>query len=60
MLVNDECSSGYNTVGNFCCQFGIGERKLCMTMDQHVRPVRPTALQSVRPIALSAIAVEFE
>ena len=34
MLVNDECSSWYNKVGDFLCRFGIGGKKSCTAMDQ--------------------------
>ena len=34
MVINDECSSWYNRVGDFLCQFGIGGKKFYMVMDQ--------------------------
>ena len=52
VLVNDDCSSW----AIFCCQFGLGERKLYMAMVS----VRPTPLQSARSMALSAMPVECE
>ena len=47
MLVNDECSSWYNRVGNYCCQSGTEENKFYLGMGHHSRPVRPTPLPSV-------------
>ena len=44
----------------FGCQFMIGERKICIVMDQHARLVRPAPLQSVKSMAMSAMAVECE
>ena len=32
MLINDECSSWYNRVGDFKCQFGIGGKEFYMAM----------------------------
>ena len=60
VIVKGECSSWYKRVGDFYCEFGTGEKKLCMTMDQYVQPDRTTPLQSVRSIALSTIVVECE
>ena len=56
-LVNDKCSFWSiwdNRVGDFCCWFGTRERKFYMVDGS----VRPTPLQSVRPVALSVMAVE--
>ena len=52
MLVNDECSSWYNRIGNFLYQFLIGEKKFYMAMDQHARSDRTTPLQSAWLMAL--------
>ena len=57
MLVNDEYSSWYNRVGNFFSQFGIGQRKFCMMMDQHASSVESAPLQSASSMALSAVVV---
>ena len=60
MLINDECSNLYNRVGDFCCCFGIEERKSYTAMDRYTRSVRPTPLKSARSMALSAMVVECE
>ena len=60
ILVGDERSSWCNRLSNFCSQFGIGERKFCIAVDQLAMLVRPTLLQSVRSMALGAMAVEDE
>ena len=46
MLVNTECSSRYNRVGDFWSQFGIGENSYmyCTRMDQHAWPDKTTPL----------------
>ena len=48
MLVNDECTSWCNRVGDFLCQFGIRGKKVCTVIDWYVRMV------------MSAMAVECE
>ena len=45
-------TSWYTKVGDCDCQFGIGEVKFCTVIDQHVRLVRPTSLQSARSMML--------
>ena len=61
MLVNDECSSLYNRVGNFCSyMFAIGEKKFCIAVNQHAWSDRTTPLQSAWSVALSAMTVECE
>ena len=61
MFIKYYCSSWYySRVGDFCWQFGIGERKFCMLMDQPLMSVTPTLLQSARSMALNAMAVECE
>ena len=59
MLVNNEHDLWYSRVGEFWCQFGIGERKfvwwsisLCCWSDQHH--------SRVRTMALSVMVVECE
>ena len=58
--VSDRCSAWYNRAGNFLYQFGIGEKKVCMGMDQHAWPDRTTPLQSAWLMALSATMVKCE
>ena len=60
-VINSECSSWWMIgVGNFCCQFGIREKKFLIVTDQHAVSVRPTSIQSGRSMALSAMVVECE
>ena len=44
----------------FKYQFGIGEKKFYMAMDQHVQLDRTTPLRSAWSKALSAMTVECE
>ena len=34
MLVNNECSSQRNIIGEFWYSFGTGGKKICMALDQ--------------------------
>ena len=59
MLVNDECSSWYNRVGDFLYQFGIEENSYCTPTNQHAWPDKTTPLLwSVWSSALSTMTVE--
>ena len=60
MLENDECTSWNNKVCNFCCWFGIEERRVHVLINQHAGSVSSTPLQSVRSIALNPMAVECD
>ena len=37
MLVKGDGSYWFNRLGDFCCEFGKGEQKFCMVMDQHAK-----------------------
>ena len=60
MLVNNECSYWYNRVGDFCCRFGIEERKFYIAVNWHVRSIRPTPLKNTRSMPLSAMVVDCD
>ena len=60
MVINDECNSWYDRVGNFLLSFWNKRKEICVVMDQHVRSVRPTPLQIVKLMASTAMAVECE
>ena len=61
MLVNNECSSWYDKVGDFFWyQVGIGEKKFYMAMNQHAWSDRTTPLQGAWSMVLSAMTVECE
>ena len=57
-VVNDE----YNRVGTFksMYQFGIGEKKFYMSMNDHAQPNKTLPLQNAWSQALSAMTVECE
>ena len=61
MLETNECSSWYNSMGNFLKhQFGIGEKEFYTAMDQHAWPDRTPPLHSAWSMALSAMTVDCE
>ena len=60
MLVNDECSSWQNRVGDFQNQFRIGVNNFCISMDQCAWPNRTTPLQYAWSMALCANTIECE
>ena len=53
--------SWYNRVGDFWCQFGIGENSYCILTNQLAWPDKTAPLlQSTWSMALSAMMVECE
>ena len=60
MLVNDDCRSWYNRVGNFLLSVWEERKKFYIVVDQQTSSIRPTPLLSARPMALSAMVVEYE
>ena len=59
-LVNDECSSWYNRVGDILLPVWDRRNEVYMAMAHWIMSVRPNSLQSARSMALSAMAVEYE
>ena len=58
MLINDECSSWYNKVGDFIYQFVTRRKKSYMAMDQYSRSIKTTPLLSARSTVQSGMMVE--
>ena len=60
MIVNNDCSSWYNRVGDFWCRYGREEIKICVAKDQLVRFLRATPPLSARPMATIAMTIKCE
>ena len=60
MLVNDESSFGTIDKVIFVYQFRKRGRIFYIVVDQQTGSVKPTPLQSARPIALSAMVIKCE
>ena len=60
MLVNDECSSWYNIVGDFLMSVWDRRKEILYGNGSIERSVKTTPLQSARSMALRAMTVDYE
>ena len=60
ILVDNECSLRYNRVGDFYVSLKKEEGNFNTAVDQYMRSIKTTSLQSVRSLALSAMTVDCE
>ena len=59
MLVNNECSSRYNRVGNILMSVWDRRKGMYIAMDWYARLVEPALLWSVRSMALHVMAGKY-